>query len=53
MKIIKEGDHHLFKGDDETARTVSSLLQGLHARGMDAVREYSQKFDEWDPPDFE
>ncbi len=53
MKIIKEGDHHLFEGDDETARTVSALLQDLHARGMDAVREYSQKFDEWDPPDFE
>jgi len=53
MKIIKEGDHHLFEGDDETARTVSALLQDLHARGMDAVREYSQKFDEWNPPDFE
>ena len=53
MKIIKEGDHHLFEGDDETARTVSALLQDLRARGMDAVREYSQKFDEWDPPDFE
>ena len=53
MKIIKEGDHHLFEGDAETARTVSALLQDLHARGMDAVREYSQKFDEWDPPDFE
>lgn len=53
MKIIKEGDHHLFEGDDETARTVSALLRDLRARGMDAVREYSQKFDEWDPPDFE
>ena len=53
MKIIKEGDHHLFEGDDETARTVSALLQDLRARGMDAVREYSQTFDEWDPPDFE
>ena len=53
MKIIKEGDHHLFEGDDETAGTVSALLRDLHVRGMDAVREYSRKFDEWDPPDFE
>jgi len=53
MKIIKEGGHRLFEEDQETATYVAEMLRRLEKRGMDAVREYSKKFDDWDPPDFE
>jgi len=53
MQIVKRGGHRLFEQDRETAATVSQMLLELERRGMDAVREYSRKFDGWDPPSFE
>ncbi len=53
MQIIKDGGHRLFEEDEETTRYVAELLRDLRARGIDAVREYSGKFDDWTPPDFE
>ena len=53
MKIIKDGGHRLFEEDPETTRVVSQLLKDLEKNGMDAVRKYSKKFDDWDPPNFE
>jgi sulfopropanediol 3-dehydrogenase len=53
MKVIKEGGHCLFENDRETARYVAEMLLNLQERGMVAVREYSRKFDGWDPDDFE
>ena len=53
MKVIKEGGHRLFEEDEETSRYVSEVLGELRKKGMDAVRTYSRKFDEWDPPSFE
>ena len=53
MKIIKKGGHRLFKKDEEITAYVARMLAELEKRGMDAVREYSRKFDDWDPPDFE
>jgi len=53
MKIIKEGGHRLFETDAETAKYVAEILAELRRRGLDAVREYSRKFDKWDPPSFE
>lgn len=53
MKMFKEGGHRLFEKDLETARIVSDMLLDLEKNGMDAVRRYSRKFDEWDPADFE
>jgi sulfopropanediol 3-dehydrogenase len=42
--------------DDEVRRsvsgTVTDLLTDIRARGEIAVREYSQKFDDWNPPSF-
>ena len=32
--------------------TVEGLLADIEKRGDDAVREYSRKFDNWDPPAF-
>ena len=52
MKIIKDGGHRLFEEDEETSGYVAQLLRKLRTRGLDAVREYSRTFDDWDPPDF-
>ena len=53
MRIYKTGGHRLFERDPDTARVVSEMLLDLEQYGMDAVRKYSKKFDDWDPPDFE
>ena len=53
MQIIKDGGHRLFEEDEETARYVAELLRDLRTRGIDAVREYSGRFDDWAPPEFE
>ena len=53
MHIIKDGGHRLFEEDEETARYVARMLRALRTRGIDAARDYSRTFDDWDPPDFE
>jgi sulfopropanediol 3-dehydrogenase len=53
MKKIKEGGHRLFENDPETARVVSEMLLELERGGLDAVRRYSEKFDQWSPASFE
>ncbi len=53
MKIIKNGEHRLFEQDRETAQYVSEMLLDLEKNGMDAVRKYSEKFDDWGPDNFE
>ena len=53
MKVIKEGGHRLFEEDAETSQYVQEMLQDLRENGMDAVRKYSQKFDDWNPTSFE
>jgi sulfopropanediol 3-dehydrogenase len=53
MKVIKEGGHRLFEEDEETTQYVREMLDDLRKNGMDAVRKYSRKFDDWDPTGFE
>lgn len=53
MKMLKNGGHRLFENDPETSRIVSEMLGDLEKNGMDAVRNYSRQFDQWNPPDFE
>lgn len=53
MKIIKQGQHRLFESDRETVLTVTQMLLEIEKRGMDAVREYSSQFDDWNPSSFE
>ncbi|MFW5883934.1 MAG: histidinol dehydrogenase [bacterium] len=53
MQTIKDGGHRLFERDEETRAYIGTMLADLERRGMDAVREYSRKFDEWDPESFE
>jgi len=53
MRLYKEGGHRLFEHDPETAEVVSNMLLDLEVNGLDAVRRYSRRFDDWDPPRFE
>ena len=53
MKIVKAGGHRLFEKDPQTAALVTEMLLDLEKHGMDAVRRYSRKLDDWDPPSFE
>ena len=53
MYIIKNGEHRLFETDHETSKTVSQMLLDLEKNGLDAVRKYSEKLDDWNPPNFE
>jgi len=53
MKVIKSGGHRLFENDRETSRIVSEMLIELERDGMDAVRRYSRRFDDWAPESFE
>ena len=53
MRMFKQGGHRLFEKDPDTARIVSEMLVDLEAHGMDAVRRYSRKLDDWAPADFE
>lgn len=53
MRIFKDGGHRLFETEQETSRVVSELLIELERDGMDAVRKYSEKFDDWNPDSFE
>jgi len=38
--------------DTQVRQTVEAILADVQARGDQAVREYSQKFDKWSPPSF-
>lgn len=53
MKVIKEGGHRLFEKDHETAKAVTEILLDIEKNGMDAIRKYSKKFDDWNPDSFE
>jgi sulfopropanediol 3-dehydrogenase len=53
MKVLKQGKHRLLGQDPETARIVSEMLLDLEQGGLDVVRKYSSKFDDWSPASFE
>ena len=53
MKVIKDGGHRLFEEDVETSQYVTEMLRDLRKNGMDAVRRFSRRFDEWAPSSFE
>ena len=53
MLKIKDGGHRLFENDPATAKLVSEMLLDLEKHGLDAVRRYSERFDDWSPANFE
>ena len=52
MRLVKQGGHRLFTQDPETARVVSEMLSDIERHGLDAVRNYSRRFDDWAPERF-
>jgi len=42
----------LAEADAKVRATVEAILKDVEAHGDDAVRRYSQQFDQWDPADF-
>ena len=54
IRYLKQGKDAQAKSDaDAVVRsTVEGILKDVEARGDDAVRAYSQQFDNWNPADF-
>ncbi len=54
IRYLKRGKDTQTQADDDSKvrATVEGILKNIESRGDDAVREYSKKFDNWDPADF-
>jgi sulfopropanediol 3-dehydrogenase len=54
IRYLKRGKDAQSQADDDSKvrATVEGILKNIEARGDEAVREYSKKFDNWDPTDF-
>ncbi len=54
VRYLKRGKDAQAKTDTDTQvrATVEAILKDIEARGDAAVREYSQKFDQWSPASF-
>ena len=54
IRYLKQGKDAQAKSDADAAvrSTVEGILKDIEARGDEAVRIYSQKFDNWNPADF-
>jgi len=54
IKYLKRGKDVQIRLDDDAKvrQTVEDIIKDVEARGDKAVREYSKKFDNWDPSDF-
>ncbi|GAB3659032.1 histidinol dehydrogenase [Ramlibacter alkalitolerans] len=54
IRYLKRGrDVQARSADDAKVRaTVEGIIRDIEQRGDEAVREYSRKFDHWDPADF-
>ena len=54
IRHLKEGApaEALAAADKKTRQIVEAILEDIETRGDEAVRDYSRKFDKWDPPQF-
>ncbi len=54
IRYLKRGKDAQVRADDDAQvrQTVEGILKAIEARGDEAVREYSRKFDSWDPASF-
>ena len=54
IRYLKRGASadSLADADAKVRTTVEAILKDVEAHGDDAVRRYSQQFDQWDPADF-
>ena len=54
IRYLKRGKSAaaIAEADAQVRATVEGILRDIAQRGDEAVREYSRKFDQWDPRDF-
>ncbi len=54
IRYLKRGKDVQVRADDDAKvrATVEGIIKDIEARGDEAVRDYSKKFDNWDPADF-
>lgn len=54
IRHLKKGQDAatLAAADHQVRSTVEQILSDIERRGDEAVREYSRRFDQWDPSDF-
>ncbi len=54
IRYLKRGKDaaSIAAADAQVRNTVEGILKNIEERGDDAVREYSKKFDQWDPASF-
>lgn len=54
IRILKAGQSSQQRRDAQAqvTETVSAILDDVEARGWDAIREHSERFDGWNPDDF-
>ncbi len=54
IRYLKRGKDAQVRLDDDAKvrQTVEGIIKDVEAHGDSAVREYSKKFDNWDPTDF-
>ena len=52
MLVLKPGQAVGPESRGEVTETVVALIEGVRSNGDRAVRELSQRFDNWDPPSF-
>ncbi len=54
IRYLKRGRDAEARANDNLSvrNTVEGILSDIEKRGDEAVREYSRKFDNWDPADF-
>ncbi len=54
LRYLKRGKSAQVRADDDAKvrSTVEGIIKDIEARGDSAVRDYSRKFDDWDPADF-
>lgn len=54
IRYLKRGRSAAVKtdADAKVRATVEDIIRDIETRGDDAVRDYSRKFDNWDPADF-
>jgi sulfopropanediol 3-dehydrogenase len=51
-RYLKRGEPQQEADLGEIRETVSRMLLDIERRGLDAMREYSRRLDDWDPPSF-
>jgi len=49
---LKQAEPWASESSDAVKQTVSEMLSRIQREGLDAVRDYSRRLDDWDPPSF-